>query len=179
MTKTPPLPYSLTPSSGSSVQMWKCASVQTANPQFPVSVTIDGDTWTGIGTEYLHTCKLTHLGPCGARLEAAPPRGRARFRPGRRGQDARAPRESNATRISFSMSRHRIINHRNNGAAGHPTIEERPGQRPALPDAWTRAVCTDDGACPTKPLCALRLCYLCVENPHRAPARPGSRPTPR
>ncbi len=48
--------------------------------------------------------------------------GRVRLRPGRRRQDACAPRKSNATRIPFSVNRHRIIIHRNNRATGHPTI---------------------------------------------------------
>ncbi len=44
-----------------------------------------------------------------------------------RGQDARVPRESPMQRgISLATLRHRIINHRNNWATGHPTIGWRP-----------------------------------------------------
>ncbi len=82
---------------------------------------LDTDYWI-LNPGYLHTCTLAHLGSCAARLEAAPPKGRARLRPGRRGQDARVPRVSNATRRLFAMRLHRIIIHRNNRATGHPTI---------------------------------------------------------
>ena len=50
-----------------------------------------------------------------------------------RGQDARVPRGGQMQRGNFlATRRHRIINHRNNRATGHPTIELRPRQSAAL-----------------------------------------------
>ena len=88
--------------------------------------------------------------------DAHVPRERARLRPGRRRQDVRVPRKGQRqSGISLSTRFHRIINHRNNRATGHPVIRPsdsgRDKARPS-PARETRAVmCGGAGARTARP----------------------------